>query len=198
MNNRTPSVGTAPVPLEPWEDELLGLARGTLEAYIVSGLRPAGEPRDPRLLEPAAVFVTLRFRNRFDNEPGELRGCVGQIQAREPLHLAVQDAVIQAAVADPRFKPVRASELASLQIEISVLSPMTLVTDLTQVTIGRDGLFIDGQGHRGLLLPDVASEYGWDDQDYLRGIYLKAGLPNDAWPSHAKLYRFTAQHIGEA
>ena len=182
---------------QPWEDELLVIARDAITAYIGTGMLPVCHPSHPRLLEPAAVFVTLRTSAVDTNGEGDLRGCVGQVQARLPLCEAVQDAAIQAATADPRFPPVRESELDKLRIEISILSPMTLVKDLDEVEIGRHGLLIDGMGRRGLLLPSVAEQYNWDAQAFLRGLCMKAGLPDGVWPGEATLQSFTVAHFSE-
>jgi AmmeMemoRadiSam system protein A len=160
-------------------------------------MMPVIPPVAGQLAEPAAVFVTLRVRDPKPAAEEELRGCVGQIEARLPLVEAVQDATIQAATADPRFPPVHESELPALRIEISILSPMWRVSDLAQIEIGRHGLLIIGLGHRGLLLPSVATQYGWDQRSFLRGLSMKAGLPSDAWPERAELYAFTTQHLSE-
>lgn len=182
---------------EPWERELLALARQTIECYVESGLVPVTQTSDPHLREPAAVFVTLRTRSTNEESEDELRGCVGQIEARAPLYAAVQDAAVQAATCDPRFVPVRPEELPALRIEISILSPMTVVSDLDSVVIGRDGLLIAGMGRRGLLLPSVPVQFGWDREAFLRGMYMKSGLPEGSWPARATLYSFTTQHISE-
>jgi AmmeMemoRadiSam system protein A len=184
-------------PSEPWQQELLEIARQTLELYITTAMMPVVPPVAGRLAEQAAVFVTLRVRDPQPGAEEELRGCVGQIEPRLPLVEAVQDATIQAATADPRFPPVHESELPGLRIEISILSPMWLVSDLAQIEIGRHGLLIAGMGRRGLLLPSVATQYGWDQREFLRGLSTKAGLPGDAWPERAELYAFTTQHLSE-
>lgn len=181
--------------LAAWEMELLAVARQTMELYTTAAMTPVIKPQHDRLLEPAAVFVTLRGRPDEPGVEGELRGCVGQVEARLPLVEAVQDAAIQAATADPRFPPVRDWELPGLTIEISILSPMTPVSDLSEIFIGRHGLLIAGMGRRGLLLPGVPEHYGWDRREFLRGLYTKAGLPNGAWPEMADLYAFTTHTI---
>lgn len=191
--------GETTLPAKPaaWERELLAVARQSLELYLSTGLVPVIRPRSPRLLEPAAVFVTLRVRPETPADEGELRGCVGQVEARLPLVEAVQDAAVQAATADPRFPPVQEWELSNLAIEISILSPMTPVKDLDQIVIGRHGLLIAGLGRRGLLLPSVPEHYGWDQHAFLRGLYSKAGLPDGAWPERATLQAFTTHSISD-
>lgn len=182
---------------KPWEQELLALARQTIACYVETGLVPIVQASDPRLHEPAAVFVTLRTRSTTLESEDELRGCVGQIEARAPLYAAVQDAAVQAATCDPRFVPVRPEELPALRIEISILSPMRVVLDLDSVEIGRDGLLIAGMGRRGLLLPSVPVQFGWDRAAFLHGMYMKSGLPEGSWPARATLYSFTTRHISE-
>lgn len=177
--------------------ELLALARRTLEQYLASGQRVAWETDNPWYLAPAAVFVTLRLRPDLPGEGGDLRGCIGQVEADLPLYLAIQDAAIKAATVDPRFYPVRPDELEFLIIEISVLSPMEPVDRPEDIQLGRDGLYIVGQHRRGLLLPEVPGMYGWTVKEFVRHVCRKAGLPDDAWPGPARLYRFTTESFEE-
>ncbi len=182
---------------------LLSLARRSIDHYLATGQMPAGAPATPRLLEPAAVFVTLRLRSEAqlaaDEWLGEdLRGCIGQIEAEKPLYAAVQDAAIKAATADPRFDPVTPEELPDLWIEISILSPLRLVNRPEEIAVGRDGLLLVGPHRRGLLLPDVPVMYGWDRTEFLRAIHSKAGLPQGFWPEEAQLYAFTTESFEEA
>jgi AmmeMemoRadiSam system protein A len=140
------------------------------------------------------VFVTLRRR-----EDGGLRGCIGQVEARDPLSLAVTRAAVLAATRDPRFPPVEASELEGLRLEISVLSPL----DASQpegVEPGLHGVLVSWRGARGLLLPQVASEQGWDREALLDHACLKAGAPAGAWREGggASLRTFTAAVVSEA
>lgn len=185
--------------------ELLRLARDTIAHHLATGGLLAYKPVHDRLREPAAVFVTLRVRDRRDDtgkggerwEAGDLRGCIGQVEAESPLYLAVQDAAVKAATTDPRFYPVRLDELANLVIEISVLSPMRPVESLNSIVIGQDGLLIIGNHRRGLLLPEVPLAYGWGREEFVRALCHKAGLPEDAWPGHAWLYAFTTESFEE-
>ena len=103
--------------------------------------------------EPRGVFVTL-------HKQGDLRGCIGMIEARKPLWIAVRDAAVSAATRDPRFQPVSADELPSLHFEISALTPMEQVAGEDDVIVGEHGLFIDNGYKSGLLLPQVATEWG--------------------------------------
>lgn len=144
------------------------------------------------LKENGAAFVTL-------TENGRLRGCIGMTEARMPLYQTVSHCAISAAVEDPRFEPVTADEVAKLEIEISVLTPLTPVRDLDSIQVGRDGLMIRQGGHAGLLLPQVATEYGWNRTEFLRHTCEKAGLPADAYlRPDAVILRFQALIFDEA
>ena len=168
--------------------ELLALARATLVARVKGKKLPA-LPDDPVLKEDAAAFVTLKKR-------GQLRGCIGQIIARGPLDRAVRDMTVAAATSDPRFPPVRPEELKDITVEISVLTHPERLSDPLAVRVGTDGLIIEQGMHRGVLLPQVPEEQGWDKKQYLQGICRKAGLPSDAW-KRAKIERFQAIVFGE-
>jgi AmmeMemoRadiSam system protein A len=185
-------------------DVLLRLARDSIREYLSTGQYLPFASDDQWLWTPAAVFVTLRVRpdlssmgEEGETNQGELRGCIGQVEAEMPLYLAVQDAAIKAAINDPRFYPVTSEELDSLLIKISVLGPMRPVSTLDEIIIGRDGLLIIGNRRRGLLLPEVAATYLWSREEYLRFLCQKAGLPADAWPGQARLFAFSVESFGE-
>jgi AmmeMemoRadiSam system protein A len=171
---------------------LLTVARSAVEAAIRDV--PSDPPTDvpENLLQPAGVFVTLRIR-------GDLRGCIGYIESHDPLIETVRDAAAKAALTDFRFAPLTSAELSSLGIEISVLSPVTPVKDITGIEVGKHGLIIE-QGHRrGLLLPQVPLEYGWDREEFLSYTARKAGLPPNAWKDPASsIFSFTAEVFDEA
>jgi AmmeMemoRadiSam system protein A len=147
-------------------------------------------PADPALGAPGAAFVTL-------TRAGVLRGCIGYVQAIRSLAEAVAHCAASAATTDPRFAAVTARELPELQIEISVLSPLRVVTDPREVQVGLHGLHISKDGRHGLLLPQVASEYGWDRETFLRQVCGKAGLPPDAWRRGAEIQIFTVERIAD-
>ena len=150
-----------------------------------------GVDLSPALEERGAAFVTL-------NKHGKLRGCIGYTVAVQPLHQTVSECAIQAAVGDPRFPPVTGAELDELEIEISVLTPLQEVRSLDEIEVGRDGLMISRGDRRGLLLPQVATDYGWDRTEFLRNTCRKAGLPPDAYlSSEATILRFQAVVFGE-
>lgn len=172
---------------------LLGIARQSIEA-VLEGRRPALDisTLDDDLKRPSGTFVTL-------NEcSGELRGCIGSIEAVAPLAQAVSSSAINAAFRDPRFHPVTQEELPNLHIEISVMSPIVPVNDIEEIEVGRDGLIISRGGRAGLLLPQVATDYGWDRDTFLRQTCIKAGLPPDSWRSpDCRIEKFSAEVFGE-
>ena len=167
---------SAPLPRleEPAQRELLALARRTLERYLASGQKPDYTPALEEIETSAAAFVTLR-------NGGELRGCIGHLASDRPLFRTVAECVISAAVDDRRFRPVTHDELGEIDIEISVLTPFRRVAGPEEIEIGRHGLLLSRSGRRGLLLPQVAVEHGWDRETFLGQTCRKAGLPPDAW-----------------
>jgi AmmeMemoRadiSam system protein A len=168
---------------------LLRLARETLRELLAGGPPPGPVP----LVDPAShsgAFVTLHAR-------GELRGCIGYPGSQDPLDTVVARCAIAAATEDPRFPSVAASELPGVAIEISVLTPMIEVGDISEIEIGRDGLVMQQGFRRGLLLPQVATEQHWSRDTFLAHTCLKAGLPANAWKTGAKIFRFQAEVFGE-
>jgi AmmeMemoRadiSam system protein A len=172
------------------KEKLLRIARETLTEHLTAGTTPEYTPHEPGLLQQVAAFVTLRRRN------GELRGCIGRIEVSRPLYRTVQESVISAATSDFRFPPVTAAELNDILIEISALSPFQPIDSPDEIHIGRHGLLIRKDLRVGLLLPQVASDRGWDRDEFLRAICLKAGLPTGAWRD-ADLYVFSAEVFEE-
>ena len=177
---------------EKQRHQLLRLARTSIEATL-EGRTPEmrAEDFDEDLRRPAGAFVTLR-------KNGDLRGCIGSIRALEPLYRAVASSAISAALRDPRFFPVRKDELPTLELEISVMGPIETVRDVAEIEVGRDGLIISRGRFAGLLLPQVASEYGWDRETFLDQTCLKAGLPAGAWRApETRIEKFAAEVFGE-
>lgn len=169
---------------------LLKLARQTLEEEL-AGKPSDFKPNSEALAERRGVFVTLKKRR-------ELRGCIGYIQPVKPLHEAVREMTIKAALHDNRFPPLTKAELNDVEVEISVLSKLKRVTDVSSIKVGRDGLFIIKGERSGILLPQVAEEFGWDRYEYLNQLCLKAGLPEGAWETkEARIYSFTAEIFDE-
>jgi len=171
------------------QQTLLRVAREAVVA-ATEGRSYAPSSGDPELRKPGAAFVTLR---RDD----ELRGCIGRVEARDPLLEVVAEMARAAALEDFRFQPVEASEVADLTIEISVLTPAVRVTDVAEIEVGTHGLIVSKGDHRGLLLPQVPVEWGWDREEFLDHTCLKAGLPKGCWRGEAEICAFTAQVFGE-
>jgi uncharacterized protein len=141
------------------------------------------------LAELRAAFTTLHLK-------GELRGCVGYAFPVYPLYRTVLETAVAAAYGDSRFWPVTEIEVPELKIEISVLSPLVEIAP-EQVEVGKHGLIMTQGQRRGLLLPQVPVEHGWDAERFLCESCVKAGLPPDAWQRGAKLEAFTAEVFGE-
>jgi AmmeMemoRadiSam system protein B/AmmeMemoRadiSam system protein A len=175
----------------PEQTSLLRIARRTLESYIRSGKRPEVTPLTPKLGEKRGAFVTL-------HERGELRGCIGYVEAVKPLYEAVSDMAVAASTEDPRFPPVGAEELDNIDIEITVLSPLQPLPNPDSVVVGKHGLVIRKGYRSGLLLPQVPVEQGWNREQFLANTCLKAGLPPNAYKEKdAQLFCFTGQVFGE-
>ena len=128
---------------------------------------------------------------------GRLRGCIGTIENDEPLAEVVARCAADAATRDPRFSPLSLAELSDVRLEISVLTPFRRVDDPAETEVGRHGVMIEQGPNRALLLPQVAGEWGWDRETFLSQTCVKAGLPADAWRTHAAVYTFEAQIFGE-
>lgn len=178
--------------------KLLQIARKTLEAHLRGEKVPVPSGDSPHLNEKRAVFVTLEQKKAGFDEM-QLRGCIGHLTEDTPLVRLVQEMAIQAATGDPRFPPVTKSELASLRIEISVLSLLRPVSDISEIRVGEHGLVIEKGRHRGLLLPQVAAREGWDRETFLDYTCLKAGLSAGDWRSKdLTISLFSAEVFHEA
>ena len=168
---------------------LLSIAREAMAAHVSGQPAP---PSDEQALASrrGGAFVTLRHA-------GELRGCIGHIEAGDRLADVIARCAVAACSADPRFPAVTAAELPQLDIELSLLGPLEAIDGADDVEIGRHGLVVERDWHRGLLLPQVAIEWKWDRDTFLAQTCHKAGLPRDAWKHGAKLWRFEAEVFGE-
>ena len=184
---------------------LLALARETIAAKLEgrkpqyrlgSSVEKAIEEGTSALTKPCGAFVTLHTRGGADRK--NLRGCIGRMSASGPLEKTVCSMAIEAAFGDPRFPPLDASEFPDIDIEISALSPMERCDDPRSVKVGVHGLYLMHRGRAGVLLPQVPVEQGWDLDEYLDYICVKAGLPPHSYNAPgAELYTFTATVFGE-
>jgi AmmeMemoRadiSam system protein B/AmmeMemoRadiSam system protein A len=165
---------------------LLQFARDTIFSYVKEKRRPRITIEDKRLKANGAAFVTIKTHD------GRLRGCMGNIMPTMPLYESVIANAVSAASRDPRFQPMREEELDDIDVEVTVLSPLEPMKDRRDFEVGRHGLYIVKGQNRGILLPQVPVEFGWDSDTFLKQVCLKAGLPEDAW-KEASLYRFTAE-----
>lgn len=168
------------------KERLKKLAKDAIEGVLFG--RECG---DVELTEPlrqkCGAFVTIK-------NCGTLRGCIGYVRGYLPLHETVKEMAVHAAFNDPRFDPVDKDEWKDIDFEISVLTPMKKIKDISEIEVGVHGLYIEKGVHSGLLLPQVATEQNWDRIAFLEYTCLKAGLPKDAWKSKgADIYIFSAE-----
>ena len=155
---------------------LLDLARSRISLVLHGGKVDFPPPPPGILNEKMGAFVTLKKR-------GHLRGCIGRLIGSDPLYVTVGDMAEASAFHDSRFSPVSVDELPELDVEISVMGPITKCKDLSAIEVGRHGLIAQKGSRRGLLLPQVAVEWKWDREVFLGQTCRKAGLPTDAWRS---------------
>ena len=175
--------------IEPADRErLLQLARQSIAAHL-AGLAVPVAPPSSLMDRRAGVFVSL-------HKGRTLRGCIGHIEPDQQLSRAIPNAAIAAASSDPRFAPMTAEELADVHIELSILGPLERIGSAGDVEVGRHGLLVERGWSRGLLLPQVAVEWGWDAEAFLSQTCHKAGLPPDAWKT-ATVWRFEAEVFSE-
>jgi MEMO1 family protein len=171
---------------------LLGIARNTVKTYVTTRKRPAIDTTGftPNLKLHTGAFVTLK-------EKGELRGCIGRFTADMPLYEVVQEMAVASATQDNRFEPVIPAEVAKLEIEISVLSPMKRIDSPDDIVLGKHGIYIKKGYYSGTFLPQVATETGWTKEEFLGHCSRdKAGIGWDGWKT-AELYTYEAVVFGE-
>jgi AmmeMemoRadiSam system protein A len=190
---------------------LLADARETITAKLENRRPVYSRERElaaasPALAKPCGAFVTIHKTaegtgGTRTGEPGgsrRLRGCIGRMIGAESLEKTVRTMAIEAAFGDPRFPPLQAAELPYCDIEISVLSPMERCPDPRQVKVGVHGLYLIYRGRSGVLLPQVPVEQGWNLDEYLDYICVKAGVPSGSYDApDAELLTFTAVVFGE-
>jgi len=170
---------------------LLQLARDTIHERLKGKSLPAFEPASKILKELRGAFVTLHTH-------GALRGCIGYVEPIKPLCQTVQEMAVAAAFQDPRFPALREAEYSNIEIEISVMSPLERVRNVDEIEVGKHGIIIRRGFHSGLLLPQVATEQGWDRGTFLEHTCYKAGLPADAWSkADTEIHIFSAEVFSE-
>lgn len=171
---------------------LVDIVRSTIESFVRTGIY-AVEPREEKALNARnGCFVTLK-------QNGQLRGCIGNFQSERPLFKEVAEMAIASASKDPRFYPMKPEDLLDFQVEISVLSKLEKIDDINRIEVGRHGIYLEKGYYRGVLLPQVAAEHGWDRDTFLKQTCIKAGLPTAAWKAEdAEIYIFSAQVFGES
>ncbi len=167
------------------KEKLLRIARESIELFVKEGKIASLEEDDPILKTKTGVFVTI-------NERGMLRGCIGFTEPIFPLYEGVQKAGILAATQDPRFRPLSREELPLIHLEISVLTPLKKINNVKEIVVGRHGIMISKEGKRGLLLPQVAVEHGWNREQFLDQTCIKANLPYECWKKDAEIQIFEA------
>lgn len=137
-----------------------------------------------------ATFVTLKIG-------GHLRGCIGSLAPEEPLYLSVHGNAVNAALRDPRFRPVCAEEVDRIEIDVSILSPIRDIKSLDEFEVGRHGIILEKGGHRAVYLPQVAVEQGWGVEETLSSLSMKAGLGPEAWREGARFKVFESVVLSE-
>jgi AmmeMemoRadiSam system protein A len=172
--------------------ELLKLARMTLQQHYADHTVPAVHTVHKNLTERRGAFVSL-------HRGEELRGCIGQLYPDRALYKIVQHCVLSAALEDTRFLPVTREEVQDLSIEISVLSPFRCVRTVEEIEVGKHGLYVVQGRFRGLLLPQVATQFHWDRTKFLEQTCLKSGLTESAWRDpNTMIHTFEAEVFSEA
>lgn len=188
---RGPAAADASAPLTPDDKAaLVRYARDTVTRIVNTDTAPLSRGSESRLQREQGVFVTLR-------KHGELRGCIGRIIPDGPLHWLVGAMALQAATNDPRFQPVRANELAEIQLEVSILTAPREIAEPTDIVVGRDGVILIKDGRSAVFLPEIAVEQGWPRDEMLNNLCLKAGLPAGCWRAGARLATFQSTVIKE-
>jgi AmmeMemoRadiSam system protein A len=168
--------------------QLIQLAHQAIESALAGRPLELKAPSE-HLSQQRAAFTTLHLE-------GELRGCVGFVAPMYPLYRTIAETALAAAFEDNRFPPVNAEEAPRLKVEISVLSPLVPIHP-EEVVVGKHGLVVSHHGRRGLLLPQVPVEHGWNRDTFIAETCRKAGLPKDAVLHGATLEAFTAEVFGE-
>jgi len=172
--------------------KLLAIARNSISTYLQTGKKLDLKESDSVFLQELGAFVTL-------NQNKRLRGCIGNLTASQELYLTIRDMAVESAVDDPRFVPLKLSELKEIKIEISVLSPLEKIDSADKIILGRHGVMVRKGSASGVFLPQVATETGWSKEEFLNRLCVdKAGISPSAWKDKsAQLYIFEAEVFSE-
>jgi uncharacterized protein len=165
---------------------LLEIAREAVISCVTGGTPPKRTVEQKNLLAKRGCFVCIKIN-------GNLQGCIGNFTADTPLYQQVQQMAVAAATRDPRFYPMKLEDLENFHLEISVLTPLHKISSPEEIIVGEHGIYLEKNFSRGVLLPQVAVEHGWDRETFLRQTCLKAGLHEDAWLEGAELSIFSAE-----
>jgi len=170
---------------------LLRIAREAIDHQIKSMEYSPKLREEKALSECSGCFVTIK-------QNGQLRGCIGNFVSEQPLYREVATMAVAAASNDPRFPPLTRNDLGHFELEITVLSPLEKISDIKEIEIGTHGIYIIKGLNRGVLLPQVAAEYGWDRETFLQQTCIKAGLIEDTWQSpNTEIYIFSGQIVNK-
>lgn len=176
---------------EKQKEELLALAKSTLSSHILGKPLAPFSNSDPVFHQKPGAFVTL-------HNQGELRGCIGMMESGFPLFQTIIQMTKAASTEDPRFVSVSENELEEIDIEISVLTPRHKISSIEEIEVGKHGLWIEKGVHKGVLLPQVATEQNWDREKFLSHTCVKAGLHPDEWKKeNTTIMIFEALVFGE-
>jgi len=169
---------------------LLLIAREAVTSFITTGSIPVREVKSEKLNAMFGCFVTIKMH-------GKLRGCIGNFTSDKPLHKLVQEMAASAATKDPRFYPMKKPDLEHFTLEISVLSPLQKIETIEEIHVGTHGIYMERSVYRGVLLPQVATEQGWDRETFLQQTAQKAGMGKDDWKENTDIYIFSAEVFNE-
>lgn len=173
------------------KEELMKIAKETIHCAVKGEKIPDFAIKNELLKENRGAFVTI-------TKEGDLRGCIGYSFPVDSLYKVVSEVAQSAALHDPRFPPLTEEELNDIEIEISVLTPLEEVKDVSEIEVGKHGLLIEKYGYKGLLLPQVAAEYNWDREKFLEQTCYKAGLDRNAWKEpDTVIKKFSAEIFGQ-
>lgn len=170
--------------------QLLQIAREAIISIVTTGSIPAREVKSEKLNGQFGCFVTIKIG-------GKLRGCIGNFISDKPLYKLVQEMAAAAATKDPRFYPMKKTDLEQFSTEISVLSPLQKIESIEEIQVGTHGIYMERNVHRGVLLPQVATEQGWDRETFLQQTAQKAGMGKDDWKENTDISIFSAEVFNE-